>query len=195
MKLLARRQIRLVSERMLLRPPAHSDFRSWVSLRTNSLSFLQQWEPTWANDHLTRRAFTNRVYWAQRSINNTTAFPLFMTSSDTGDLIGAITLDNIRRGPAQAGTLGYWVGAKYARQGFMSEAIRAVTHHAFTVLDLSRIEAGCLPENIASRGCLEKCGFKYEGVAQSYLQIDGRWRNHVLYANLRADRRGKTGAG
>jgi len=56
-------------------------------------------------------------------------------------------------------------------------------------------EAACLPENAPSRGVLEKTGFKYEGVAQAYLQIAGRWRNHVLYANLRADRRGRTDAG
>ena len=74
-------------------------------------------------------------------------------------------------------------------------AICASVHHAFTRLDISRVEAACLPENIASRGLLEKTGFKYEGVAQSYLQIDGRWRTHVLYAQLRGDRRGKTAAG
>ncbi|MFQ5438873.1 MAG: GNAT family N-acetyltransferase, partial [Paracoccaceae bacterium] len=68
----------------------------------------------------------------------------------------------------------------------------AVVHHAFTSLDLSRVQAGCLPENTASRALLEKAGFKYEGVAQSYLQIAGRWRTHVLYAKLRSDRRGKT---
>ena len=59
----------------------------------------------------------------------------------------------------------------------VSEAIEAVVHQAFTRLDLSRIEAACLPENAASRGLLEKSGFKYEGVAQSYLQIDGRWEH------------------
>ena len=77
----------------------------------------------------------------------------------------------------------------------MREAIGAVVHHAFEELDLSRVEAACLPENDPSRKMLEKCGFKFEGVAQSYLQIDGRWRNHVLYANLRSDRRGKTDMG
>jgi len=92
----------------------------------------------------------------------------------------------------QSGTTGYWIGERYARQGFMREAIEAMVHYAFTTLDLSRIEAGCLPENMPSRSLLEKCGYKYEGVAQSYLQINGRWRNHVLYANLRYDRRGKT---
>ena len=53
----------------------------------------------------------------------------------------------------------------------------------------------CSSDLAASRGVLEKVGFKYEGVAQSYLQINGRWRNHVLYANLRGDRRGKTDIG
>ncbi len=190
-----RRKLRLVTDRMVLRAPAHADFRPWAALRQASAEFLKPWEPTWSADHLTRKAFTNRVYWAQRSIAGATAVPLFLLRREDETLLGAITLDNIRRGPAQSGTLGYWIGAPYARQGFMREAIEAVVHHGFTELDLSRIEAACLPENTASRGVLERTGFKYEGVAQSYLQIHGRWRNHVLYANLRGDRRGRTDVG
>ncbi|SLN57904.1 Putative ribosomal N-acetyltransferase YdaF [Pseudoruegeria aquimaris] len=190
-----RRKLRLVSERLVLRLPSHGDFRAWAHLRQESADFLQPWEPSWSEAHLTRKSFTNRVYWAQRSLAQDMAVPLFLFDRQTDSLLGAITLDNIRRGPAQSATLGYWVGARYARQGYMGEAIRAVVHHAFHEMDLSRIEAACLPENAASRGVLEKCGFKYEGVAQSYLQINGRWRNHVLYANLRGDRRGKTQAG
>lgn len=190
-----RRKLRLDTERMVLRPPMHSDFTPWSALRRDSEGFLAQWEPSWAEDHLTRRAFTNRVYWANRAIGNGSAVPLFLLRRKDDMLLGAITLDNIRRGPAQAGTLGYWVGAPFARQGYMREAIEAVVHYAFDRLDLSRIEAACLPENQASRGLLEKSGFKYEGVAQSYLQIDGRWRTHVLYASLRLDRRGRTDVG
>jgi ribosomal-protein-alanine N-acetyltransferase len=110
-------------------------------------------------------------------------------------ILGAITLDHIRRGPAQAGTTGYWIGEAHARQGYMREAIEAVVHYAFTPLDLRRIEAGCLPENTPSRGLRVSCGYKYEGVAPSYLPIDGRWRNHGFYANRRHDRRGKTDVG
>ena len=190
-----RRKLRLETERMTLRPPQHSDFRAWTNLRRDSAAFLQPWEPTWAEDHLSRKSFTNRVYWARRSVSAGTALPLFLIRRDDQMLLGAITLDNIRRGPAQAGTLGYWTGQPFARQGYMREAIGAVVHHAFNKLELSRIEAACLPENAASRGLLEKSGFKYEGVAQSYLQINGRWRTHVLYAALRHDRRGKTLAG
>ncbi len=192
---LSRRRLRLETERLTLRPPQHSDFRDWSDLRAGSAEFLKPWEPAWAEDHLSRRAFTNRVYWASRAIGQGTALPLFLIRREGSHLIGAITLDNIRRGPAQAATLGYWIGSDHTRQGFMREAIAAVVHHAFTAMDLSRIEAACLPENAASRGVLEKTGFKYEGVAQSYLQIAGRWRNHVLFANLRHDRRGRTDAG
>ncbi|KFE35613.1 GNAT family N-acetyltransferase [Thioclava atlantica] len=190
-----RRQLRIETERMTLRPPQHSDYREWSSLREQSRHFLVTWEPTWSADHLSRKAFSNRVYWAARAIASGTALPVFLTAREDQRLLGAITLDNIRRGPAQSGTLGYWIGERYARRGYMREAIEAVVHYAFTKLDLSRIEAACLPENAASRGVLEKSGFKYEGVAQSYLQINGRWRNHVLYANLRSDRRGRTDVG
>ena len=193
--LLLKPKLRIETERMTLRPPIHSDFRDWTALRVKSREFLTRWEPAWADDHLTRKAFTNRVYWAQRSVSSGTALPLFLIRRDDQMLLGAITLDNIRRGPAQAGTLGYWTSQPFARQGYMREAIQAVVHQAFTRLDLSRIEAACLPENQASRALLERSGFKYEGVAQSYLQIDGRWRTHVLYAALRSDRRGRTDAG
>ncbi|SEM97242.1 ribosomal-protein-alanine N-acetyltransferase [Gemmobacter aquatilis] len=190
-----RRKVRIETERLTLRPPEHGDYRDWSRLRADSAAFLSPWEPVWAPDHLTRKAFTNRVYWARRAMAQGTALPVMLIRREDQALLGAITLDNIRRGPVQAGTLGYWIGQPHARQGYMREAILALVHHAFTVLDLSRIEAACLPENLPSRGVLERTGFKYEGVAQSYLQIAGRWRNHVLYANLRSDRRGRTDAG
>lgn len=190
-----RRKVRIETERMTLRLPMHGDWRAWAELREDSAAFLTPWEPVWADDHLSRRAFTNRVYWAARAQNQGTALPMLMIRRSDAQLLGAITLDNVRRGPAQAATVGYWIGQPFARHGYMREGILAMVHHAFTHLDLSRVEAACLPENVASRGVLEKTGFKYEGVAQSYLQIAGRWRNHVLYANLRSDRRGRTAVG
>jgi ribosomal-protein-alanine N-acetyltransferase len=188
-------QINLISPRLTLRLPRHSDYRNWAGLRAQSADFLHPWEPAWAEDHLTRKSFTNRVYWARRAMGRGTAIALFILQRDCDALIGAITIDMIQRGPAQSATLGYWIGAPYARQGFMREALETVVHYSFHTLGLSRLQAACLPENKASRGVLEKTGFKYEGVAQSYLQINGRWRTHVLYANLRHDRRGRTDAG
>ncbi|MCY4305903.1 MAG: GNAT family protein [Aestuariivita sp.] len=192
---LSRRKLSIETERLLLRPPKHSDYRSWITLRGSSRDFLIGWEPAWSADHLSRKTYYNRLYWANRAISNGSAFPFFIFQREDRELIGAITIESIRRGPSQSGTLGYWIGEQYTRQGFMKEALFTVVHFAFSVLDLSRMEAACLPENKASRALLESVGFKYEGVGQSYLQIAGRWRTHVLYSTLRSDRRGTTNTG
>ncbi len=185
----------LRTERLMLRPPELDDHESWAGLRRDSEGFLTPWEPAWARDHLSGRAFRERVYWASRAIAEGRAYPLFAFRVSDGALVGAVTLDNLRRGPAMSVTVGYWVGAIHARRGYMREALGEVMAYAFRDLGLSRIEAACLPDNAPSRALLERCGFKYEGVAQSYLQIAGRWRTHVLYAALRDDRRGRTGTG
>lgn len=190
-----KRRFALHSERMILRLPEHGDFRQWAALRAASADFLTPWEPTWSPDHLSRRSFSGRVQWAARIHAQGTGVPVFLLRREDEQLLGAITLDNIRRGPAMAATIGYWIGQPFARQGYMREGIEALVHHAFCDLDLSRIEAACLPRNAASRAVLEKSGFRFEGLAQSYLQINGRWRDHVLYACLRSDRRGNTNAG
>ncbi|MEM1276558.1 MAG: GNAT family protein [Pseudomonadota bacterium] len=181
----------VLTKRLLLRPPQLEDHAAWAKLRRESRSFLTPWEPLWARDHLTHRSFRNRVAWADRSIQSDEAWPLFLIRREDGQIVGGITLSSIQRDPAHAGTLGYWVGAAYAQQGYMTEALTAFRDHAFGPMDLSRLQAACLAENKASRRLLERCGFKYEGVAQAYLQINGRWRNHVLYAALRPDRRGR----
>ena len=181
----------LQTERITLRLPETSDFIEWMNLRRNSAKFLEPWEPVRDGAYLTRRAFQNRVVWAKRMAKDRRALNMLIFHNDD-QLIGGITLDNIQGGVSKSCTVGYWMGEEFTRQGYMAEALNASVQHAFTVLDISRIQAGCLPENTPSRALLEKSGFKYEGVAQSYLQIAGRWRNHVLYANLRRDRRGRT---
>ena len=183
----------LQTDRLTMRPPQMRDFEKWARLRNDSRAFLSPWEPQWSRDHLTSRAFRNRVIWAERAIRQGEAYPLFLFRQKDGQVVGGVTLSNIRRQPAQAATLGYWVGEAYAMQGYMTEALTVVREHAFAALDLSRLEAACLPGNIASRRLLERCDFKYEGVAHAYLQIGGRWRDHVLYAALRPDRRGRAG--
>lgn len=176
------------TERLVLRLPEMGDHAAWARLRRNGETFLKPWEPSWSPDHLSRRAFRNRVYWSSRSREEGRALPLFLIRRADDRLLGAITLDNIRRGPSQSGQVGYWIGPEHARQGLMSEALAGVVRHAFATLDLGRIEAACLAENVASRALLDRCGFRQEGVARGYLQIDGRWRDHLLYANVRADR-------
>ena len=102
-------------------------------------------------------------------------------------LIGACNLNNVRRGVLQAADLGYWIGAPYVRKGHCRAAIRRVLGYAFGPLHLNRVEAATRLENEPSRKLLLSVGFTPEGVARSYLKINGAWRDHLKFAILRDD--------
>jgi [ribosomal protein S5]-alanine N-acetyltransferase len=93
----------------------------------------------------------------------------------------------VRRGVAQSGSLGYWIGSPFARRGYMLGAVRALIPFAFGALRLHRLEAACIPTNAASIGLLEKAGFAREGYAREYLCINGIWQDHLLFARLKDD--------
>jgi len=181
----------LQTGRLTLRLPQMGDYMQWATLRRESESFLAPWEPLRDPAYLSRRAFRYRVNWGRAAVLDKRSLPLLLIRRADRALLGGITLDNMQGGVAKSCTVGYWMGERFARNGYMAEALEASVRYAFDHLDISRIQAGCLPENTPSRSLLEKSGFKYEGVAQSYLQIAGRWRDHVLYANLRQDRQEK----
>jgi ribosomal-protein-alanine N-acetyltransferase len=172
---------------VLLRTPQMTDHAEWAALREESQQFLKPWEPIWPADDLTRAAFRRRLkrYAEDQRTDQAYAFLIFRTDNDA--LVGGVTLANLRRGVAQAGSIGYWIGARYARQGFMTAAMWALIPYAFDSLRLHRLEAACIPGNAASVALLEKTGFTREGYAREYLCINGAWADHLLYARLRGD--------
>jgi ribosomal-protein-alanine N-acetyltransferase len=177
----------IAGEAVFLRAPLMADYSEWVALREASRDFLTPWEPTWPADDLTRASFRRRIKRYSEDQRSDLAYPFFIFRKRDGALVGGLTLANVRRGCAQAGSLGYWMGAAYARQGHMTAAVAAVLPFAFGTLRLHRVEAACIPANIASIRLLEKTGFRREGFARQYLCIDGIWQDHLLYARLKDD--------
>jgi ribosomal-protein-alanine N-acetyltransferase len=177
----------IVGEGIVLRSPQMADYPAWAALREGSREFLTPWEPTWPADDLTRAAFRQRIKRYAEDVRGDQAYPFFLFRKTDDALVGGLALANIRRGVAQAGSLGYWVGAPFVRQGYMTAAVRALLPAAFELLRLHRVEAACIPTNIASVKLLEKTGFRREGYARSYLCINGMWQDHVLYARLAGD--------
>ncbi|HKD31566.1 MAG TPA: GNAT family protein [Xanthobacteraceae bacterium] len=174
-------------EGVTLRQPQMSDHPEWAALRAKSRAFLEPWEPVWPADDLTRGAFRRRLKRYAEDQRCDQAYSFFIFRSADEVLVGGITLSNVRRGVAQAGSIGYWMGEPYARQGLMSAALRALIAFSFSGLRLHRLEAACITTNVASIRLLEKSGFQREGYARQYLCINGLWQDHLLYARLKDD--------
>ncbi len=172
-----------------LRYPRLADYAGWASVRGESREFLAPWEPAWASDELSKGAFRRRIKRYQKETRLDSAYAFFVFRKDDDRLMGGCTLSNVRRGVTQCCALGYWIGERFARQGYMFDAVRALVPFIFTTLGLHRIEAACLPSNEASKSLLVKAGFRHEGLARGYLQINGEWRDHVLFALLADDPR------
>jgi [ribosomal protein S5]-alanine N-acetyltransferase len=178
----------VVGEGVILRTPQATDHTEWAALRERSRDFLTPWEPTWPADDLSRSAFRRRIRRYAEDLRSDQSYAFLIFRSSDGRLVGGLTLANVRRGVAQAGSLGYWMGLPYIRHGHMTAAVRAVIPFAFNTLRLHRLEAACIPTNTASIRLLENTGFVREGYAREYLCINGIWQDHLLYGRLKDSR-------
>ncbi len=181
--------VRLVGPKIVIRPLQRQDEKQWAEIREVSRSFLEHWEPKWPGDATSTAAFRRRMKRFAAEWRDGITYSFLIFDRADGTLYGGITLSNVRRGVAQAGSVGYWIGEPHARRGFMSEALQLLLNFSFETLGLHRVEAACLPSNGPSRGLLEKSGFIQEGLARRYLRINGIWQDHVCYAVLRTDPR------
>ena len=170
---------------VLLRIPQAPDYADWTALRESSRDFLTPWEPTWPADDLSRSAFRRRIRRYSEDLRTDQGYAFLIIRSSDNTLVGGLTLANIRRGVAQAGSIGYWMGRPFVRQGYMTAAMRAIIPFAFASLRLHRLEAACIPSNAGSIRLLEKTGFVREGYAREYLCINGIWQDHLLYGRLK----------
>ena len=178
---------KLTGQRVFLRPPKRRDALKWQKLRISSKSFLVPWEPSWNASSCSRRAYLRYFKNSNYLANMDRAYSFLIFKTDDKTLLGGINIGNVRRGVSQSASLGYWIGKKYSRNGYMKEALKLLIPSLFIDLRLNRIEAATLEENIASKNLLKKIGFKKEGVLRKYLKINGTWRDHILYGLLEND--------
>ncbi|MBI1981375.1 MAG: GNAT family N-acetyltransferase [Methylocystis sp.] len=184
---IGRRDLPIRGEGLYLRASEMRDYVEWAELREKSRSFLTPWEPLWPIDDLTRASFRYRVRRHAEEMARDEAYSFFIFREEDDALMGGLSFGHVRRGVSQAATLGYWMGEPYAGKGHMTRAVRAACVYAFEKRGFHRIEAACLPTNEPSKRLLERVGFKQEGYARAYLNINGQWRDHLLYALLETD--------
>jgi ribosomal-protein-alanine N-acetyltransferase len=169
--------------RVLLRHPTPADRDAFVALRRASRPHLERWEPIPPSglDLYAPEAFDRELETADTDAQQ--RFLIIRAADDV--LLGRIAMNAIERGPFQNARIGYWIGAPYARQGYMTEAIAACLRLAFQGMGLHRVGANIMPANTASRRVLERNGFVKEGYSEKYLQVRGVWEDHERWAITR----------
>jgi len=169
-------------ESVLLAHPQARDEEEFFKLIRASAEFHEPWEPLPPPGlkHDSPERFRNLL---QQDAGDTHE-KLFIRRRDSGALVGMINLNNIVRGVFLCGSLGYWVGVPFARQGVMTEALRLMLRHAFATLGLHRVEANLMARNVASQALVRRAGFRCEGVSLHMLKIGGVWEDHERWALL-----------
>jgi ribosomal-protein-alanine N-acetyltransferase len=162
----------VVTAAPVIRPLAPGDARELLALRLANREFLAPFDPVRPDEFFTLEAQAEIA----RNANG-----LKFAILDDGELAGTISLSNVAYEAARSANLGYWVDAKRNGRGLATHAVAALVEHAFGTLDLHRLEAGTLVDNVASRRVLEKNGFELIGLARNYLHIGGAWRDHLLF--------------
>lgn len=162
--------------RVKLRRPTRADAHEFIPLMLQSQSLHHPWcfPPT------TEETFLN--YVKSRHQENQDGF--LFCHAQTHAIMGVINLNEIVRGGSQSAYLGYYIGAPYAHQGYMQDALRIALEYAFGELQLHRLEANIQPENEASLALVKQCGFRKEGCSPRYLNIGGEWKDHERWAIL-----------
>lgn len=181
------KETQLLTGRLRLRPPRKQDYAAWADGRTESRAHLEPWEPRWSTDALSRDDWTRRLKAWRAAWQDDRAYVFLIFTLEKNQLAGGVSLTNVRRGPAQSASVGYWLLRPFERQGLMAEALSAVCKWSRDTICLCRLEAGTLPENEKSQGVLRRCHFVEEGRATAFLEINGQRRDHILYGLNLAD--------
>ncbi len=174
----------LVGRRVLLRPLGTSDFEQWREVRRRGGEWLTKWEPRPAasqpNMVEDARAFAARcgARDRERQMGTGYGFGVFVN----GRFAGEVNLNNVQRGAFQNAYVGYWIDRALAGHGYTPEAVVATFRFGFEDAALHRLQVAVVPRNASSRRVAEKLRLRDEGIAVRYLEINGRWEDHVRYA-------------
>jgi len=156
-------------------------YAPWATMRARYPESLREYEPEWSPDELSPGAFLAKLQPQQVYPSWHYAIEVFV-SDDTRMLAGCLTVALPRGGTEQAIRISYWLAEPFQGKGIGSEVIEKLVTMVANTGVYRRIEALVCPENIPSQRILEKNGFEREGLLKEPLKINGKWRDHYLYA-------------
>lgn len=181
---------RLVTPRLVLRPPRTGDVTDIRRLLRANHEHLKPWNPAppAGEDPSSITEVSKSVLRQRRDWKHGASFVFMLALRDRPErLIGKIALNGVMRGAMHGAYLGYWMSDDQLGKGLITEGISAVLDFAFGSAGLHRIQAAIMPRNERSLRVIEKLAFRREGYAERYLQIAGKWEDHILFARTREE--------
>lgn len=173
----------LHTARLLLRPLVSDDYEQFAEVRHRCRDWLEKWEPRRpagtidpARDPV---SFAARCSARDRERQLGTAFAFGIFAD--GRFVGEVNVNNVLRGAFMSAHVGYWIDESVAGRGYVPEGVVGVFAHMFDEVGLHRLQIAIIPRNAASLRVVEKLGIRPEGLAVRYLQINGRWEDHLRF--------------
>jgi RimJ/RimL family protein N-acetyltransferase len=174
----------LETARLLLRAPQPGDGRAANEAILETWDELHRWMP-WARERPTVEESEQKVQDLRAKFMARTALPMTMWLREGGTFIGTTDLHHIDW-TVPSFELGYWIRRSFQRQGYVTEAVRAVTRFAFQVLEAERVEIRCSQRNLSSQRLAERCGFFLEGQLRNQTrEPTGELRDTLIYSLIR----------
>ena len=160
--------------RVVLRQPTAADRDEFIAAMRASRALHRPWI------YMPETPERYAAYLAR--VGDPRAAPYLACRKGDGAIVGFLNISEIVRGGFKSAFLGYGGVARFAGQGYMTEAMRLLLREAFTTVGLHRLEANIQPGNAPSIALARGAGFRLEGFSPRYLKVGGRWRDHERWA-------------
>ncbi|GAB2720888.1 GNAT family N-acetyltransferase [Paenibacillus thermoaerophilus] len=172
------------SRRLLIRAPRWGDGAAVNEAIKESLEQLRPWMP-WAQQIPSVEDSELDIRRARLRFLERADLRLLLISKETGQFIGSSGLHRIDW-QTRKFEIGYWVRTSYGRQGYITEAVEAITNYAIHELQANRIEIRCDSRNTRSARVAERLGFTLEGILRNHERdTEGALRDTMVFAKVR----------
>jgi len=175
---------RLTTERLVIRRFTVADADAFASYRSDEdVSRYQDWDCPYP-------VLDAETFIAAMQHRDPGApdgwFQFAVTLSGPRSLIGDVALGVDRVEPRHA-ELGFTFAAGSQRQGYATEAVRAVVEYAFSTLAMHRVSSRTDTRNLRAQHLLERLGFRREGESRESIWFKGAWATDLIYAQLASE--------
>jgi ribosomal-protein-alanine N-acetyltransferase len=177
--------MQLCSGSIYIRRLEGDDAEALLDLRLRNREFFQPFEPQYPESHFTLEGQREGIEQVIQNWENGTGYGFGIFLRETDQLLGRVNLSNVVRHAWESCTIGYFLDQSFNGKGYTTQAVRLAVQFAFEHAGLHRVQGAVMPRNLASIRVLEKAGFRYEGYAEYYLKINGKWEHHNIYSIIK----------